>query len=79
MFLVGEQYGFFDADSMTPIMPPPQFNVPVNPRYMGTEVGNILHQKSDGTYIYIRQESMQVFESTDLITWTLITPTVGQY
>lgn len=76
MFAVGEQYyGFFDADSMTPIMSQPQFDAPVNQRYMGTEVGNILHQKSDGTYIYIRQESKQIFESTDLITWTLITPT----
>ena len=75
MFIVGEYYGFFDADSMTPIMPEPRFDAPVNPKYIGTEVGNILHQKSDGTYIYIRQESKQVFESTDLITWTLITPT----
>lgn len=75
MLVVGEEIGVFDFDTMSPIEV--AFTEVIYPDPISSQVGNILHQKSDGTFMYFRPNSGQVFTSSDLATWTLITPTMA--
>lgn len=75
MLVFDEQFGVFDFDTMSPLTV--TFDDVVNPIRISSQVGNILHQKSDGTFMYFQPNSGQVFTSSDLATWTLITPSKG--